>query len=166
MSLRFLPVDGRNAESVRELSRVATAIVRDYYDPIVGEAQNTYMLVRFQSEEAIRSQLAAGYAYYLLYDRRIVGFVGFYPREEDLYLSKFYLYADCRGQGYGHEALAWLQAEARRRGLGAISLNVNKHNPTIRVYEHWGFVRVADEKKDIGGGYYMDDYVYRLPLDR
>jgi hypothetical protein len=28
------------------------------------------------------------------------------------------------------------------------------------IYEKLGFVRVRDEKNDIGHGYYMDDFVY------
>ena len=45
-----------------------------------------------------------------------------------------------------------------------MELNVNKHNDTIRIYEKMGFRLLRSEKNDIGSGYYMDDYVYRLEL--
>ena len=46
--------------------------------------------------------------------------------------------------------------------MSAIELNVNRFNPSIAVYEHLGMRRIRAEKNDIGSGYYMDDYVYRL----
>jgi len=35
------------------------------------------------------------------------------------------------------------------------------------VYEHLGFVKIGEEKNDIGQGFFMDDYVfsYVLPQD-
>lgn len=51
-------------------------------------------------------------------------------------------------------------AEANAAGLPAIFLNVNRDNAqVIAIYEHLGFVRVREEKNDIGGGFFMDDYV-------
>ena len=61
--------------------------------------------------------------------------------------------------------LDFLREEARREGLSAIELNVNKYNDhSIFVYEKLGFVRIRAEMNDIGSGYYMDDFVYRLEL--
>ena len=44
-----------------EMSAMATEIVREHFDPIIGRAQNDYMLQKFQTVEAIRGQLAHGY---------------------------------------------------------------------------------------------------------
>ncbi len=79
-----------------------------------------------------------------------------------MYLSKFYLYSTERGKGFGREILRFLMSVALESGVHAIELNVNKENPTIAVYEKMGFRRIRAEKNDIGHGYYMDDYVYRL----
>jgi len=162
----FIPVRAGDAPAIERLSRIATEIVRDYYDPIIGPAQNTYMLEKFQSVPAIRGQLAEGYAYCIAEaDGRPVGFLGFYPRGDALYLSKLYLYAAERGRGYGRQMLDFVRAAARAAGLAAVELNVNVHNPTVEIYEKLGFVRIRSEKNDIGCGYYMDDYVYRLALE-
>ena len=48
------------------------------------------------------------------------------------------------------------------QGLSAIELNVNKHNPTVDIYEHYGFTRIDANLIDIGSGFFIDDYVYRL----
>ena len=81
-----------------------------------------------------------------------------------MYLSKFYLRKEARGKGYARRMLAFVAAEARKAGLRAVELNVNKNNPTRFIYERLGLRRIRDEKIDIGGGFFMDDFVYRLDV--
>lgn len=148
---------------IAEMSAMATEILKDYYDGIIGAEQNDYMLRLFQTPEAVREQLSHGYRYYFAAEEgRNLGFFAFYPKETCLYLSKLYLYKTERGKGYANSILRFLSEEARRNGLHAIELNVNKYNPTVKIYEKLGFRRIRDEKNDIGSGYYMDDYVYSL----
>ena len=163
--LTFQRVTQADPGLVETLSRVATQIVREFYDPLLGTAQNDYMLEKFQSVRAIKDQPARRYRYCLVCGGgEILGFLGFYPRHDALYLSKLYLYREQRGKGYGRRMLDFLCGQAHALGLTAIELNVNKHNPTIAVYERLGFVRVRREVNDIGAGWVMDDYVYRLEL--
>ena len=81
-----------------------------------------------------------------------------------MYISKLYLQRSARGSGLGKIAFDFVVAEARREGKRAVTLNVNKYNPTIAVYEALGMKRVRAECIDIGNGYFMDDYVYRYDL--
>ena len=146
-------------ERIAEMSRMATEILREHYDPIVGKQQNDYMLDKFQSVKAIGEQLGNGYRYYFVRcDGRNVGFMAFYPRQKAMYLSKLYLYKDERGKGFSRQMIA------RRENLCAVELNVNKHNPSISVYESLGFKHLRAEKNDIGHGYFMDDFVMRLEI--
>lgn len=150
-------------EEINEMSQMATAIVRDYYDPIIGKAQNDYMLKMFQTPEAIAEQLEHGYRYYFMReDERNLGFLAFYPRENALYLSKLYLYKDERGKGYAREVMEFLKTQAGELGFNRIELNVNRHNDTRFIYEKLGFTVAWEEKNDIGNGFYMDDYVYAI----
>ena len=150
-------------EGIAEMSAVASAIVREHYDPILGVEQNDYMLEKFQSPGAIAEQLDHGYEYYFVGDKsRRLGFAAFYPRGDAMYLSKLYLYKEERGKGYSRLILDFVRDKAAQAGLSAVELNVNRFNPSIAVYEHLGMRRVRAEKNDIGGGWYMDDYVYRL----
>ena len=153
-----------NEQEIKQMSEMATDILRDYYDPIIGKEQNDYMLKMFQSEEAIRNQLSHGYRYYFVRDDngKDLGFVAFYPRENALYLSKFYLYKDQRGKGYARTILEFLKTQAKELGLNRIELNVNRNNDTRFIYEKLGFTVAREEKNDIGSGFYMDDYVYAL----
>lgn len=153
-----------NEQEIKEMSDMATAILRDYYDPIIGKEQNDYMLEMFQSVEAIKDQLSHGYRYYFVRDDddKDMGFVAFYLRENALYLSKFYLYKDQRGKGYARTILEFLKTQAKELDLGRIELNVNRNNDTRFIYEKLGFTVAWEEKNDIGNGFYMDDYVYAL----
>ena len=93
----FLKLEEGDREGIAEMSRLATAIVRDYYDPILGTAQNDYMLALFQSESAIKNQLEHGAEYrFIEADGKNIGFMAFYPKEDFLYLSKFYIEASFR----------------------------------------------------------------------
>ena len=61
--------------------------------------------------------------------------------------------------------LDYVTEQARALGLDAVYLNVNRHNDgVIAVYRHFGFQIIRKEKNDIGGGFYMDDYVMELPV--
>lgn len=163
--LSFESLSAEQDAAVREMSAVATAIVREHYDPILGTAQNDYMLEKFQSPAAVAGQLAHGYRYYFVRENgAAIGFFAFYPRGEALYLSKLYLQKTSRGKGYSRRIIDYLKETARAEGLTAIELNVNKYNPSVDVYEALGFQRLRSEKIDIGSGYYMDDYVYGLPV--
>ena len=150
---------------IEEMSAIATAIVREHYDPILGKEQNDYMLKKFQSAQAIRGQLEQGYRYYFVGDKaHRLGFMAFYPRGEAMYLSKLYLYKDERGKGYSRRMIDFVADQARAEGLSAIELNVNRFNGSVDIYEKLGFTRIRSEKIDIGSGYFMDDYVYSLPV--
>ena len=163
--LRCKEIRRGDEAGIEALSAMATQIVREYYDPLIGKAQNDYMLEKFQSPAAIRAQLLEGYRYFTVFEAdRPIGFFGFYPRGGALYLSKFYLYKDDRGRGFARPILNFLADAAFEENLGAIELNVNRRNPTVAIYEALGFERIRAECNDIGGGYFMDDYVYRLPL--
>lgn len=164
-ALSFCVVSVQDAAAIRQTSQVATAILRDYYDPIISKRQNDYMLGLFQTEAAVKAQIEHGYCYELVQiERDVGGFLATFPRDGGLYISKFYLAEPYRQKGYGRRILAHICEQAKKQGLGYLELNVNKHNPTIAAYEAMGFVKVRAEKNAIGGGFYMDDYVYRLSL--
>ena len=153
-------------DGILAMSRMATGILREHYDPILGKAQNDYMLEKFQSVDAVGHQLESGYQYYFVRaEERNIGFLAFYPRGEAMYLSKLYLLKDERGKGYSRQMIDFVVDKARAASLGSIELNVNKHNDAILAYESLGFQRVRAEKNDIGGGYFMDDYVYAVNVD-
>ena len=114
-------------DKVREMSELASAIIKDYYDPLLGEEQNDYMIEMFQSYTSIKNQLAAGKRYFFVKENgKNIGFICFYPTKGAMYLSKLYLQKDVRGKGYARKMLRLIRDEALKIGLHAIELNVNK----------------------------------------
>ena len=148
------------------LSELATSIIREHFDPIIGKAQNDYMLEKFQSISSIKEQFQKGYLYYWVkYENKNIGFLGFFPVENKLYLSKFYLLKEYRGKKISKKMLEFLINYAKDRKLISIYLNVNKYNDlATNVYKHLGFVIIREEKNDIGNGFYMDDYVFEYTI--
>lgn len=163
MEFQEIPPD--DSPAIEKLSAVATEIVKEHYDPIIGPAMNDYMIAMFQSVPAITRQLAEGYRYHFVKENGVLlGFLAWYPKGKALYLSKFYLYKHQRGRGYARQMLDFLIQTAEDNGLAAIELNVNRGNPAVQVYRKLGFSVIREEKNAIGNGYVMDDYVFALAV--
>ena len=164
--IEFKQVKIGEEQAIKELSALASEIVKEHYDPILGAEQNDYMIEKFQSVSALQAQLAQGYQYYFvcLKPDRQIGFMGMYQRGSEWYISKLYLHKDFRGRGYAREMLDFAISLAKKAGTERITLNVNKYNNAVAIYEKLGFERIRDEVNDIGHGYVMDDYVYALSL--
>lgn len=154
-------------EEIIQTAKTAEEVWGEYYTPLIGEAQVSYMVENFQSKSAISKQIEEGYTYYLLKDDDdIVGYVGICPKEEYLFLSKLYIRKEARGKGFASKALALVKDVAKENGLSRIQLTVNKGNTnSIEIYRNWGFVTVDSVVTDIGSGFVMDDYVMELVLN-
>ena len=148
------------------LSKIATDVVREHFDPLIGKEQNDYMIKKFQSVESITDQFKHGYEYYWVKNQDIIyGFMAFYPKDNQLYLSKFYLIKEYRGNGYSHQMFDFIVENCKQKGLKSIFLNVNRGNDiAINAYKHLGFKIIREEKNPIGSGFFMDDYVFQYNL--
>lgn len=60
--------------------------------------------------------------------------------------------------------LQFVIEQAKSYGKRLIVLNVNKDNSAVKVYERLGFVKIREEKNDIGQGFFMDDFVYTYEI--
>jgi len=145
---------------IETVAWLAFEIWNQHFTPIIGKAQVDYMVDKFQSKRAITEQIEGGYSYYLLKaDGDYIGYTGICPKEDELFLSKLYIRASQRGKGYGRKAIEFIEKLVREKGLGKITLTVNKNNTdTIRAYEKFDFKNVGPTVQDIGGGFVMDDY--------
>ena len=161
MTVHFKLVN--TAEEIAEVARIASEIWREYYVSILTIEQIEYMVDKFQSVPAITDQIHnQGYEYYLIQraGSSTVGYLSVRPQEGKLFLSKFYILQEHRGQGYASQAVAFLEKLCKERSLTHIWLTVNRHNASsIAVYEKKGFRMVREQVADIGNGYVMDDFV-------
>ena len=153
------------------VAALAEEIWREHYTPIIGEAQVDYMLKKFQSEEQIcRDMKENDYVYFIaghIKSGEPVGYCAVQPKEGYLLLSKIYVRKDYRGRGVARsfldEALALCRFEY---GFDKIRLTVNKYNDnSIAAYRKMGFETIDSVKTDIGGGFFMDDFVMELQIE-
>ncbi|MCI9261331.1 MAG: GNAT family N-acetyltransferase [Eggerthellaceae bacterium] len=93
---------------------------------------------------------------------RIVGYTGGYVDQATnrFFISKIYLLKEHRGQGFSSATIRFYEMIARKRGLDALYLTVNKNNEmAIRAYKANGFEVIDAVETDIGEGFVMDDYI-------
>lgn len=153
---------------VEDIAQLADIIWREYYTPILGDDQVTYMLTHLQSEAKITQSIADRTAEYFIVEVGLIdsGYVAIEWHEDALFLSKLYLLKEMRGQGHASMILQQLMEMAKNRHRRAIELTVNKYNDAaIAFYEKKGFERIDAVVSGIGGGYVMDDFIYRLSID-
>lgn len=152
-------------EQIDTLCSIAQRVWHETFDALLPEGQTDYMIQKFQSDAAVKDQMAhQNYRYYLAkLGKEYGGFVGYAPWYEgkaEMYLSKVYLLPEARGQGIVRVLFNWVEQEACKEGLSKIRLTVNKRNThAAQVYAHYGYETVEAVQTDIGSGYVMDDYV-------
>jgi len=155
-----IQISRANTENHQTIADFAAPIWYQHYSPIIGQPQVAYMLDKFQSVEAIIEQSKQGYEYFMVYrDQQLVGYFSIQIRSDKcLFISKFYLAAETRGQGIGKIMLAKIESIAIQNESKTIELSVNKENPAYKIYLKLGFVCQKPVQFDIGNGYIMDDY--------
>ena len=95
-------------------------------------------------------------------DNEMVGYAGLVPDidAKRLMLSKIYVKKSARGKGVGKSILDFVEQKCKQEELGTLWLTVNRfNNGPISWYKDRGFSTINEVKKDIGGGFIMDDYV-------
>ncbi len=153
---------------LREVAELADKIWHECFVGMISYGQIDYMVEKFQSYEAMQSQIKEQGYYYLAVreDGELCGYIGLKPESGDrFFLSKLYLRSDKRGRGIGAEMLERVFAEGRALGKKRVYLTVNKHNDrAIAVYKKTGFEIIDEVVTDIGNGYVMDDYIFEYVL--
>lgn len=146
------------------LTTLAREIWHQHYPGIITVKQIEYMLKQRYSPDAIRAEIESGAAQWLklLVNDELGGFASYETDgvQRAVKLDKLYVHALFRGRGCGAALVRHVEQAARAQGCDRVYLQVNRNNfDSIAVYRRIGF-EVADRvRTDIGGGFYMDDYV-------
>ena len=125
------------------------------------------MIERFQGFEAVQGQLLQGYRYFVFEEEGdIVAYFGVQPQGERLFLSKFYILKEYRGQGIFSAGLDVMKRLCQEGEMNAIYLTVNRNNiHAYEVYLKKNFKVIEEAVADIGCGFVMDDYIMQLDLN-
>ena len=154
---------------IQTVAELADEIWKEYFVDIIGQSQVDYMLSHFQSIPAITEQIESGQEYYLLnIDDRPAGYLSLLPDISGgkMMISKLYLKKKFRGSGAGRYLLDFVVQQCKKRGQGSLWLTVNRYNhQAIDWYLGRGFTVMAEKKKDIGAGYFMDDFIMEIKIN-
>lgn len=149
---------------VPAIAKLADFIWRAHYPSIITMEQIDYMLAKMYSLETLREEIRARGIRYerLLADGEFAGFASYGPTEqaEVFKLHKLYLHPQFHRRGFGSLLLQHCEREFRQLGATRLMLTVNKRNSkAIAAYQRNGFAVTESVVVDIGGGFFMDDYV-------
>ncbi|AZP03872.1 GNAT family N-acetyltransferase [Jeotgalibaca ciconiae] len=157
----------RDTLQAEDLAELAHTIWHEYYLPLLGQEQVSYMLKTFQSTEKIIADIAENKVEYFIIeaDEKEIGYAGIEWQEDSLFISKLYLLKEARGKGYAYQLIQTFIQKAKERSKKTMTLTVNKDNKdSIRFYEKVGFKRIDSVVSPIGNNFVMDDYIYEYVL--
>ena len=153
---------------IQKTADIAKIIWREYYTPIIGAAQVSYMLENFQSMETMKRQIEKeDFLYFLIkIDDVDVGYLSLrFEQDNRCFLSKIYILKEYRKNGYARRALLEIENLCEEKEQSAIWLTVNIHNEaSISAYKKMGFEIIDEKCADIGAGFFMDDYIMEKRL--
>lgn len=160
--IKIFPV--KTTAQIEGVAHLAAPIWRQHFTPIIGEVQVAYMLKHFQSAQAIQQQISdEGVAYFTAkVDNQKIGYMALIANtdQHQVMLSKLYVAAEFRGTGVGKALLNHAEHFTAKLGLNILWLTVNRNNlHPIEWYQRQGFAIVDEQKKEIGSGFVMDDYI-------
>ena len=152
----------KNKKQAERAAQLAKEIWEEYYPTIITQEQIHYMIDTFQSTKAIERQIQEGMQYYLaISNEDEIGYLAYATeKNSSLFLSKIYIKRNFRNRGKGREMFAFILGQAQKQKLKTVRLTVNKNNTaSVEKYLKMGFTITDSVVKDIGNGFYMDDYV-------
>lgn len=154
-------------KDIRSIQNLALVTFPATYSSIISAEQIDFMMDMMYSETVLRRELEGGVTFLmLLADGTPAGFVSFGKQDDEglFHLHKIYLLPDFQGLGYGREMFLKAEQEMRAQGAKAFELNVNRHNKALDFYKKMGMRIDRSGDFDIGGGFYMNDYIMRKEL--
>jgi ribosomal protein S18 acetylase RimI-like enzyme len=162
----------RNAEpgDISLIGYLAHTIWPETYGEILSNDQLDYMLELIYSPSALRRQMMTEQHRFFIaeLDNKPIGFASFGPLPEPntFKLHKLYVLPGIQGKGIGKALVEFIVKELEPEKAQTLLLNVNRHNKAKTFYERLGFEIIKEEDIDIGNGYFMNDYVMALKLNR
>lgn len=163
----MVTVTDATAEQLPLIGDLARRIWPKAFGAIISQKQIAYMLEWMYSLPALEQQVAEGHRFLLV--SAGAGFVGYAayqvpPEADSVKLHKLYVLDTARGQGAGVALIDEVKQRALALGRSRLLLNVNRLNAAVTFYRKLGFRILKEQDNNIGGGYFMNDYVMELHL--
>jgi diamine N-acetyltransferase len=158
------------SESIKTIQQLANTIWPVTYGEILSDRQLKYMLDKFYSELALKTQIEELKHQFILVkeNEEAVGFASYSAKNSQdpsvFQLHKIYIHPKQQGKGTGKLLLNFIANEIKMQEANSLELNVNRRNNAIEFYKKIGFEIIRGEDIDIGNGFFMTDYVMQLRL--
>ncbi len=152
-----------------QIRELAIRIFPVTYQDIVESPQIDYMMDMFYKPENLVKQFESGQQFLIIYHNgNAAGYASYTPLNVtgDYKLNKIYLDTELQGIGLGRNLMNDVISRLKAAGGKSLQLNVNRNNKAVGFYRSMGFVIKKEELLDIGNGYFMDDFVMELSLNR
>ena len=166
MSIQISLVD---PDEVEDIGALARRIWQHAYIEIIPQPQIDYMLAQRYSPQRLASELKVDGIWWdkVTVDGQIAAFASAQLTDEpgEMKLDKLYVDPDYQRMGLGGRLIEHVTARARVEGCMTLILAVNKQNErAIAVYRKNGFEVRSATIVDIGGGFFMDDFIMAKSL--
>ncbi len=161
----ILPVTPHDVIGISSLAREIW--FRQYQD-ILSVDQINYMLAQRYCPSVIHVQLGDEKIWWrklVAEDGDIIGFSCCMrtPHPAELKIDKLYIQHDHHRKGYGRMLVSDAIRIMHAMKCSTLILTVNKQNySAIHAYQCYGFKIMRDSVVDIGGGFFMNDYLMAL----
>jgi ribosomal protein S18 acetylase RimI-like enzyme len=161
----FEPLTEGDFEKLRDL---AIRIWHEHYGPILAREQIDYMIEQRYTAQSLGTYVGASDRWLWLSRAagKAIGYFSYAVVDRDtVKLEQLYVEAAERARGIGSTMLEHAEAHAQKLGATRVVLTVNKRNTgPIAFYEKRGYRIREATTFDIGGGFFMDDYVMEKVL--
>ncbi len=166
VALNLIPVE-KNSNLIKQVNLLARKIYLPYYSKCINPLYALHTYGRHQTSRAIKKAILSGEEYYIVnYEGNNVGYfaIKVTENENSLFISKLYLDSSVRGKGFGRYTFNYVLTIAKELNLSKIILNVSQKNPTVKIYEKFGFKILKPIYIDEGNGITSEDYLMELEI--
>lgn len=153
------------------IHNLASRIWENTYGQILAKEQLDYMFEKMYAPTNIQKQMTEEAHQYFIIKKENVpsGYLSIEKKEDDTYIfQKVYSLPELHGTGIGRYIIEQgiLYLKSIHPSPFTIELYVNRENPAFGFYKHLGFREIATRDQSIGNGYYMNDYIMGLNIDK
>ncbi|MEI6487443.1 MAG: GNAT family N-acetyltransferase [Bacteroidota bacterium] len=155
-----LTIRKANLDDVPTIAFLAHKIWNEHYISIISRAQINFMLDKMYSEESLTEQMNQGHQFFLVNQKDIdLGYCSISKKEEGKYfVNKFYVDVSSHRSGIGTQLFNYVLQQIP--DYKTIELAVNRENyKAINFYFKLGFTIKHTFDLEIGGGFYMNDFL-------
>jgi ribosomal protein S18 acetylase RimI-like enzyme len=154
-------------DDINTIGFLAQQIWPETYREILSPEQLQYMMNLFYSPDSLMKQMTEDRHQFLIVEQgeEAIGFAAWGSADPGVFkLHKLYVLPGGQGKGIGRAILLFIFDVLRSEGIATLRLNVNRQNKAQRFYEKLGFKITGIEDIDIGGGYFMNDFIMEVPV--